>query len=150
MAIFGPKGATGQIIDDEIAAAKLQALKTRIERKLSYLEDCYASKDWQAVLKILLDPNEQDVVRIKAAKLIGEIGKPEVIEPMMNKKSGNGFLSRKIEESIEKIHKRCFTRECPFCAEIIKKSVGVCEHCGKVLLPQNKISSEQKIYDQQN
>jgi hypothetical protein len=150
MAIFGPKGATGQIIDDEIAAAKLQALKTGIERKLSDLEDCYASKDWQAVLKILLDPNEQDIVRIKAAKLIGEIGKPEAIEPIKNKKDGNGFLSRIIEKSIEKIHERYFTRECPFCAEIIKKDIRICEHCGKILFPKSKISSEQKIYDQQN
>jgi hypothetical protein len=150
MAVFGPKGATGQIVEDEIAAAKLQALKTNIERKLSELEDCYASNDWQAVLKILLDPIEQDIVRIKAAKLIGEIGKPEAIEPMKSKKDGNGFLSRIIEKSIEKIHERYFTRECPFCAEIIKKDVRICEHCGKILFPQIKFSSEQKIYDQQN
>jgi len=125
-------------------------LKTGIEKKISFLEDCYAAKDWQAVLKILLDPIEPDIVRIKAAKLIGEIGKPEVIEPMKNRKFGNGFLSKKIEASVEKIHEKYFTWECPFCAETIKKSVGICEHCGKVLLPQSKISSEQKIYDQQN
>ena len=131
MAIFGPKGATGQIIDDEIATAKLQALKTGIERKLSVLEDCYASNDWQAILKILLDPIEPDIIRIKAAKIIGEIGKPEAIEPMKARKFGNGFLSKKIKESVEKIHERYCTRECPFCAEIIKKSVMICEHCGK-------------------
>jgi len=150
MAIFGPKGATGQIIDDEIASAKLQALKTGIERKLSDLEDCYASNDWQTILKILLDLTEQDIVRIKAAKVIGEIGKPEAIEPMKNKKCVNGFLSRKIEESVEKIHERYFTRECPFCAEIIKKNIRICNHCGEVLLSPGNISSVQKIYDQQN
>ena len=150
MAIFGQYGATGQIIDDEIAAAKLQALKTGIERKLSVLEDCYASNDWQAVLKILLDPIEPDIIRIKAATLIGEIGNPEAIEPMKNRKFGNGFLSRKIEESVEKIHERYFTRECPFCAEITKKNVGICEHCGKVLPTLSKISSLRQVDDRSN
>jgi len=41
--IFSQNGASGQIIEDEITAATLQALKTGIERKLSFLEDCYAA-----------------------------------------------------------------------------------------------------------
>ena len=150
MAIFGSYGGTGQIIDDEIAAAKLQALKTGIERKLSVLEDCYASGDWQAVLKILIDPIEPDIIRIKAAELIGEIGKPEAIEPMKNRKFGNGFLSRKIEESVEKICKRYVIRNCPFCAETIKRDVGICQHCGMVVPPIGTISSLGKMDDRSN
>jgi len=150
MAIFSQNGASGQVVEDEIAAAKLQALKTGIEKKLSFLEDCYAENDWQSVLKRLFDPIEHDIIRIKAAEIIGEIGRPEAIEPIRNKKFGNGFLSRTIEESVEKIHERFSTRECPFCAEIIKKNIRICEHCGNVLFPPGKISSAQKIYDQLN
>ncbi|RLC31553.1 MAG: zinc ribbon domain-containing protein, partial [Deltaproteobacteria bacterium] len=29
------------------------------------------------------------------------------------------------------IHDRHFTRECPFCAEIIKKRAKLCKHCNQ-------------------
>ncbi|MCK5418660.1 MAG: zinc ribbon domain-containing protein, partial [Desulfobacterales bacterium] len=32
---------------------------------------------------------------------------------------------------VSKIHQRYFTRECPFCAEIIKKRAKICKHCQK-------------------
>lgn len=150
MAIFSQNGATGQIIDDEIATAKLQALKTAIERKMSFLEVCYAANDWQSLLNVLLDPIEKDIIRIKSAEIIGEIGRPEAIEFLMNKKFGNGFLSKIVKESVAKINERFSSRECPFCAEIINEAARICEHCGKVLSPASKISSGQEIYDQQN
>ncbi len=37
----------------------------------------------------------------------------------------------KIEKAIQKIHARHYTRDCPFCAEIIKKRAKICKHCGK-------------------
>jgi hypothetical protein len=150
MAVFSQNGATGQIIEDEIAAAKLQALKTGIERKLSFLEDCYAANDWQSVLKMLFDPIEHDIVKTKAAEAIGKIGTTEAIEPIRNKNFGNGFLSKKIEESVEKIHERFSTRECPFCAEIIKKKANICEHCGEMLPVSGQIPSKREIVDRQN
>jgi len=146
MATFSPNGATGQIIADEIAVAKLQALKTGIERKNSFLEDCQAANDWQSVLKMLFDPTERDNIRIKAAELIGEIGTVEAIEPIRNKNFGNGFLSKKVEESLGKIHERFSTRECPFCLEIIRKRAMVCKHCGKVLPVSDKIPCKQEIF----
>ena len=66
-------GLIQSIIEDEIAAAKLRALKTGIERKLSLLENCHAAKDWQSVLKILFDPIGQDIIKIKAAEIMGDI-----------------------------------------------------------------------------
>ena len=40
------------------------------------------------------------------------------------------------DNAISKIHTRNFTRECPFCAEIIKKRAKVCKHCGKEVAGQ--------------
>jgi predicted RNA-binding Zn-ribbon protein involved in translation (DUF1610 family) len=40
-------------------------------------------------------------------------------------------VQKKVDEAIVKIHERHFTRECPFCAEIIKRRAKVCRHCGK-------------------
>jgi len=32
---------------------------------------------------------------------------------------------------VARIHERHFTRECPFCAEVIKRRAKICKHCGK-------------------
>ena len=145
MAVFSQDGATEQILNDEIAAARLQALKARIEKKHSILEDCIASKDWKKVLKILFDPTEQDVIKLKAAEIIGEIGNPKAIAPIRNKQFGNGYLSKVIEKSLYKIHERYSTRECPFCAEITSKYAVICEHCGIVTLFPGKLKSTRAL-----
>ncbi|MGD2099573.1 MAG: zinc ribbon domain-containing protein, partial [Desulfobacterales bacterium] len=44
---------------------------------------------------------------------------------------GNQILQDKVEAAVSNIHKRFYTRECPFCAEIIKKRAKVCKHCQK-------------------
>ncbi|UCD78473.1 MAG: zinc ribbon domain-containing protein, partial [Desulfobacterales bacterium] len=110
-----------------------QTSKAAIRRELLILADCYKTIDWRLVLKILLDTNKPKSVRIKAAEIIGEIGEPAAIEPLKHHPFGNSVISRKVEESVAQIHQRHFTRECPFCAEIIKKRAKICKHCGKLL-----------------
>jgi hypothetical protein len=63
--------------------------------------------------------------------MIGDIGEQEAIEPLRCLKVGNQILQDTIQTAIGKIHARHFTRECPFCAEIIKKRAIICKHCGK-------------------
>ncbi len=128
--VFSPMGAKGQIIDNK-ALAQQEALKQAIKKGFSILADCYVSKDWLTVLKILLDATEPVRVRVKAAEMIGDIGELDVIEPLRNQKFGNEILIKNVEDAIKKIHKRHFTRECPFCAEIIKKRAKICKYCGK-------------------
>jgi len=41
------------------------------------------------------------------------------------------------------------TRECPFCAEIIRKRAKVCKHCDGVLPVSDKIPPKQAIFDRQ-
>ena len=36
-----------------------------------------------------------------------------------------------VDAAVSKIHERFFTRECPFCAEIIKQRAKICKHCQK-------------------
>ena len=130
MPVFSPMGAKGQIIDNEAMAAE-QALKESIKKGFSILATCYVEKDGPSVLRILLDPTEPMRVRIKAAEMIGDIGETEAIEPLRNLKIGNEQLQHQLQLSVSKIHERFFTRECPFCAEIIKKRASICKHCGK-------------------
>lgn len=130
MPVFSPLGAQGQIIDDEVIMQQEQ-LKENIKKGFSILADCFVAKDGITVLNILTDGAEPARVRLKAAEIIGDIGELEAIDPMKSMRFGSEILQNKVDESIAKIHERYFTRECPFCAEIIKKRAKICKHCGK-------------------
>jgi hypothetical protein len=128
--VFSPMGGTGQIIDDQVLAEQ-EMLKENIKKGFSILTDAYMAKDGVTVTRILLDATEPQRVRLKAAEMIGDIGEPEAIDPIRSAKFGNKIIQKKVDESVSKIHERYFTRECPFCAEIIKKRGKICKHCGK-------------------
>lgn len=135
MPVFSPEGATGQIIDDEMLMAE-EALKAAIKKGFSILATCYTEKDGPQALRMLLDSAEPVRVRMKAAEMLGDFGSVEAVEPMRYSKFGNQTLQKQVEDAIKKIHVRSFTRECPFCAEIIKKGANICKHCGKEVAGQ--------------
>ena len=128
--VFSPIGGTGQIIDDQVLVEQ-EILKEKIKRGFSILTDAYVSKDAVTVVSILLDAAEPQRVRLKAAEMVGDIGELEAIDPIKNARFGNQIIQKKVDESVQKIHGRYFTRECPFCAEIIKKRAKICKHCGQ-------------------
>jgi len=130
MPVFSPHGGKGQEIDEQVLAEQ-EMLKENIKKGFSVLADCYVSKDGPAILKIILDPTEPARVRLKAAEMIGDIGELDAIEPLRNLRVGNELVDKEIEKAVAKIHKRFFTRECPFCAEIIKERAKICKHCGQ-------------------
>ena len=106
-------------------------LKENIKKGFSILTDCYVGKDWVTVVKMLLDSAEPQRVRLKAAEMIGDIGELDCIDTLINTKFGNQLIQEQVEKSVKKLHERFFTRECPFCAEIIKQRAKICKHCNK-------------------
>ena len=130
MPVFSPMGATGQIIDNEVVAQQ-EALKEATKKGFNILATCITENDMVCVTRILTDATEPPRVRVKAAEIIGDYGDTDVIEPIRSYRFGNEILQEKADEAIIKIHERNFTRECPFCAEIIKSRANVCKHCGK-------------------
>ena len=130
MPVFGKLGGTGQVVDDQILMEQ-EMLKEAIKKGFSILAGCYVEKDAETILRLLLDPTEPAKVRLKAAEMMGDIGSLEAIDPIKNLKIGNEIIQKQLDESVKKMHKRYFTRECPFCAEIIKERAKVCKHCGK-------------------
>ena len=128
--VFSPEGAKGQIIDAQ-AVRQEQALEQNIKKGLAVLETCEAEKNYTTVLKILASADQPQRVRLKSAEIIGEIGNVECIEPIRNAKFANDLIQKAADDSIKKIHERFFTRECPYCAEIIKKRAKICKHCSK-------------------
>ncbi|UCG09491.1 MAG: zinc ribbon domain-containing protein [Desulfobacterales bacterium] len=128
--VFSDMGGRGQIIDDQVVAEQ-EALKEAIKIGFNILAGCYVNKDGPEVLRILTDSTQPTRVRLKAAEMIGDIGELESIEPIRNLKFGNELLQNEVDHAVQKIHERFFTRECPFCAEIIKKRAKICKHCQK-------------------
>jgi hypothetical protein len=128
--VFSPMGGTGQIIDEEVLAEQ-ERIKEQTKLGFSILADAYVAKDHVTVVRMLLDATEPQRVRLKAAEMIGDIGSLEAIEPIKSTRFGNEIIQKMVDESVKKIHERFFTRECPFCAEIIKKRAKICKHCGQ-------------------
>ena len=130
MPVFSPMGATGGKLDDAVLIEQ-EARKELMKQTFSVLTDYYISKDWDEILKICLDPKIPAKARLKAAEMVGELGDAEATEHLINHKFPTPVLQDGVEKAVEQLHERHFTRECPYCAEIIKKRASLCKHCNK-------------------
>ncbi len=132
MPVFSPEGGKGGIVDDELEAKK-KANQEAMQKALDALETAKEAKEQGSILEALLDDKALPPVAFRAAELIGEMGTLDAIEPIRNHAFNNELVREKAEAGLELIHKRNFTKECPFCAEIIKARAVVCKHCKKDL-----------------
>jgi len=130
MPVYSPIGATGGKLDDEILI-KQEAARELLKQTFSLLTDYYMSKDWDEILKILLDPKIPPKARLKAAEMVGELGDSDAVQHILNHKFPTPVLQEGVRKAVEQLHERHYTRECPYCAEIIKKRATVCRHCNK-------------------
>ncbi len=130
MPVFGRDGGKGQILDRELVERQ-KAEEEAIKSGFRELAECYTEKNHERMLSMTLDAARPMRVRVKAAQMLKDFGQVESIEPLKNLKAGNSILAKAIEEAVAAIHERTFTRECPFCAEVIKIRANVCKHCGK-------------------
>jgi hypothetical protein len=129
----GSRNAMKGDIIDEIKEAQEEADLEARKKAFQSLTDYYIGKDVDAILKVLLDEGGAGSVRLKAAEHVGELGDLRAVEPLANYKFTNEVIQKKVDESIQKIHKKNFTMECPYCAEVIKIRAKICKHCGKEL-----------------
>lgn len=122
----------GDIIDEIKEAQEKADLEAR---KIAFqaLTDYFISKDVDSILAVLVNEDGFGSVRLKAAEHLGEIGDVRVLDSMTNYKFSHEVIQKKVDEAIAKIHKKNFTMECPYCAEIIKIRAKICKHCGKEL-----------------
>jgi HEAT repeat protein/RNA polymerase subunit RPABC4/transcription elongation factor Spt4 len=122
----------GDIIDEIKEAQEARELE---ERKKAFvaLTDYFITKDVDSIIAVLMDENGFGSVRLKAAEHLGELGEPRSIELIANYKFSHEVIQKKVDEAIAKIHKKNFTMECPYCAEIVKIRAKLCKHCGKEL-----------------
>ncbi len=130
MPVFSPLGATGGMVDEKVLIEQ-EAKKELMIQTFSVLTDYYISKDWDEILKICLDPKIPAKARLKAVEMVGELGDAEAAEHLVNHKFPTPVLQDGVQKAVEQLHERHYTRECPFCAEIIKKRATLCKHCNK-------------------
>jgi 5'-deoxynucleotidase YfbR-like HD superfamily hydrolase len=124
MPVYTPHGMLGNIVDEEEIARKKAE-----EKALSDLFKYRESEDIKSILNLLLDEKTLPAARKKAADYLEEIGDLKSIEPVRNYSFEDAELEKKVNHAIEMIHKANYTKECPFCAEIIKARAKVCKHC---------------------
>ena len=130
MPVFSPMGAQGGKLDDQVLIQE-EAKKELLKKTFSILTDYYMAKDWDEILKICLDPQIPAKARLKAVEMVGELGDAEATEHLINHKFPTPVLQEGVKKAISQLHERHYTRECPFCAEIIKNRATVCKYCKK-------------------
>ena len=130
MPVFSAIGGTGQVIDDQVMLQE-EMLKENIKKGFSILADCYVNQNSIEILRLLLDSGRLRRVRVKAAEMMGDIGPVDAVDALKTARFGNEKLQEEVLKAVRKIHERHFTRECPFCAEVIKSRAKICKHCGK-------------------
>ncbi len=130
MPVFSPMGGKGQVLDNDEMAMR-EAYKEAMKNGFSLLTDFYMAGDWDEILKMLLDPGRPPRVRLKAAEMVGDVGGSEAVEHLINHKFPSKVLQDSVDTAVQKLHERHYTRECPYCAEIIKKRAALCRHCQK-------------------
>ncbi|MFH1157050.1 MAG: zinc ribbon domain-containing protein [Pseudomonadota bacterium] len=132
MPVFSSVGGTGQVLDDDELAQR-EAYKEAMKMGFSLLTDFYIQKDWDEILKMLLDVEQPPRVRLKAAEMVGELAGIEAIEHLINRKFASKPLQEAVDKAVEQLHERCYTKICPYCAELIKKKARICKHCNREL-----------------
>lgn len=127
--VYSKDGLKGGLFDEEEEKAKEEAERKASEALKSYAE----TKDTDAIVKMLMDEVVAPRVRLEAAEVLTKLADLRAIEPIRNHHFCNEIVRKKAEEAVELTHKANYTKECPFCAEIIKARAMVCKHCGKDL-----------------
>ncbi|PIE55704.1 MAG: zinc ribbon domain-containing protein [Desulfobulbus propionicus] len=132
MMVAGKDAFTGSVVSLE----DLERQDTRYRKEkeaLAQLETCVAEENLQPVLTLLLDESADLRGRKRAADLLTQLNTLDCVEPLRNHTFHNEELRHSVNTSIAALLQAQFLRECPFCAELVKKRATLCKHCHKEL-----------------
>jgi hypothetical protein len=125
--VMTPFALRGNILNEEDEREMEIREATRLA--FSALAEAIRDKDLKKLLDIITNEDLMQNVRNKALDYLGDHYEHEVIDPLRNHTFEDQAIDDKVNKTIEKIHSRHFTRECPYCAEVIKAKARICKHC---------------------
>ena len=103
------------------------------QKSLEELKTCVADKNVAPLVNLITDEEANLEGRHKACDLLEEVNDLACIDPIRNHKFRHTEIGQLANLAIEKILKKQFKRECPYCSEIIKAQARICKECGKEL-----------------
>jgi hypothetical protein len=125
--VMTPFALKGNILEDQ----DIREMEIREATRIAFgaLAEGIRDNDIKKIIDIIVNEDLMQKVRLKALDYIGDHCEHEVIDPLRNHTFVNQTVYDEVNNTIEKIHGRHFTRECPYCAEIIKIKARICKHC---------------------
>jgi hypothetical protein len=123
---------TGCILDPEIL--KAQDLRYQEEKKaIKELATCVADHNLKPVLRLLLDEHAGLAGRARSCELLVELNDLACVDPIRNHAFAHADIEQGVNMAVKQILEANFKKECPYCAEIIKRQAKICMYCNKEL-----------------
>jgi len=116
------------IIDKEALRSQNERYYKQKEAKEA-LKTCIERHDSQPVLTLLLDEAVAKDDRLIALEYLEKLNDLSCIDPLRNHKFRDPNFLSAVNQSLAKILKANFKKECPHCMEIIKMQANKCMFC---------------------
>ena len=112
--------------EDVIAQNKRYEIQKEM---LAKLPQAVALKDVETPLYLLLSEAVPKDKRKEAAEILKAIGDLSIIDPIRNHEFRDPAIEHAAIAAITATLKSNFTKECPYCAELVKLQAKKCKHC---------------------
>ncbi len=132
MMVAGRNAFTGNIVDPE-ALHRQNVRYQREEEALEQLDTCVKDKNLAPVLYLITDEAAKIEGRERAVDLLLELNDLACVDPLRNHKFRLPDFEQKVNLTIAALLNANFKKECPYCAEIIKKQAKICQYCNREL-----------------
>ena len=118
----------GAIIDREALRQQNTRYQAEIEA-VKALDDCVERKDITPVMTLILDEAADKEQRKRALGLLLPLNDLSCIDALRNHSFRDTSLEQEVNMIITALLKNNYSKECPFCCEIIKAQAKKCLHC---------------------
>ncbi|SHO45325.1 zinc ribbon domain-containing protein [Desulfopila aestuarii] len=118
----------GSIVDPEALKKQNVRYQKEIEATKA-LDSCLENNDLGPVMTLILDEGADKVQRKKAIQLLLQLNNLKCIDPIRNHSFKDSSIEQEVNMVISQLLQNNFSKECPFCCEIIKSQANKCMHC---------------------